>query len=519
MAQRRKSVRKIKETIRLHEAGFSKKQIERLTLVTRKTVRKYIEKSESAGLTYSDMEKMSSKQLYAALYPVKEEDEFKSKPPPDWQKIYVEMRKKHMTLMRLWEEYIDIYPEGYRYSQFCLHYSRWRKRLDMSMRQDHKAGEKLFVDFAGQTVPIKNPATGEIKQAQIFCAALGASNYTYAEATWTQSLPDWIQCHVNAFEYIGGVTELVVSDNLKAGVDKACRYEPDLNLTYHDFSLHYGVAIMPTRVRKPKDKAKVENAVLLAERWILAALRNHTFFSLAELNARIRELLERLNSKPFQKLEGSRKSHFEAIDKPVLRPLPRMSYEFAEWKHATVNIDYHIEVDSHYYSVPYRYRGEKMEVRTASKTVAVYKDGFRIYAHIRSHLKGRYTTVLEHLPKTHREYKQWTPSKIISWAKSIGKNTGLIVEQIIERKQHPALGFRSALGIIRLEKTYGKARVEAAALRAMHFSAYSYQSVKSILKKGLDKQSLEKEPEAIISQNHANVRGAAYYQPKERRPC
>ncbi len=296
MAHRRKSVRKIKETIRLHEAGFNKKQIAGSVTTSRKTVRKYIERVESLGLTYAEIEKMTPKQLYARLFPVKPEEGIRLKPRPDWQKTYNEMKKKSVTLARLWEEYIDVYPDGYRYSQFCHNYGLWRKKLDISMRQDHKAGEKLFVDFAGQTVPITNPATGQIKQAQIFVATMGASNYSYAEATWTQTLPDWIQCHVNAFSFFGGCPELVVPDNLKSGVSKACRYEPDLNPTYHDFALHYGVAIVPTRVKRPKDKAIVENGVLVVERWILAALRNFTFFSLAELNEKISELLEKLNN-------------------------------------------------------------------------------------------------------------------------------------------------------------------------------------------------------------------------------
>lgn len=363
MAHRRKSVRKIKKIIRLHEAGFNKKQIAGIVIISRKTVRKYIERVESLGLTYAEIEKMPPKRLYAVLFPVKPEETMGSKPQPDWQKIYQEMKRKNVTLTLLWEEYIEIYQDGYRYSQFCHNYKQWRKRLDISMRQEHKAGEKLFVDFAGQRVPVTDPLTGKIKQAQIFIAVMGASNYTYAEATWTQTLPDWIQCHVNAFSYFGGCTELVVPDNAKTGISKACRYEPDLNPTYHDFAVHFGVAIAPTRVRRPKDKAKVENGVLVAERWILAALRNFTFFSLAELNEKISELREKLNDKPFQKLEGTRRSHFELLDKPALRPLPETAYEFEEWKKATVNIDYHIEADGHYYSVPYKYRGQKVDIR------------------------------------------------------------------------------------------------------------------------------------------------------------
>jgi len=519
MAHRRKSVRKIKETIRLHEAGFNKNQIAGSVSTSRKTVRKYIERVESLGLTYAEIEKMTPKQLYARLFPVKPEDGIGLKPRPDWQKTYNDMKKKSVTLARLWEEYIDVYPDGYRYSQFCHNYGRWRKRLDISMRQDHKAGEKLFVDFAGQTVPITNPATGQIKQAQIFVATMGASNYSYAEATWTQTLADWIQCHVNAFSFFGGCTELVVPDNLKSGVSKACRYEPDLNPTYHDFALHYRVAIVPTRVKRPKDKAIVENGVLVVERWILAALRNFTFFSLAELNEKISELLEKLNNKPFQKLEGTRTTHFEALDKPALQPLPKTAYEFAEWKRAAVNIDYHVEVESHYYSVPYKYRGEKVDIRITAKTVSVYKDGCRISSHVRSFSKGHHTTILEHLPKSHREYKQWTPSRIISWAKNFGENTGLVVETIIERKEHPVLGYRSSLGIIRLEKSYGRQRLEAASKRAVAFGAYSYQSIKSILEKGLDKKPLEEESNKNVPQNHENVRGSVYYQPQEENVC
>ncbi len=519
MAHRRKSVRKIKETIRLHEAGFNKKQIAGSVTTSRKTVRKYIERVESLGLTYAEIEKMTPKQLYARLFPVKPEDGRGLKPRPDWQKTYNDMKKKSVTLALLWEEYIDVYPDGYRYSQFCHNYGLWRKKLDISMRQDHKAGEKLFVDFAGQTVPITNPATGQVKQAQIFVASMGASNYSYAEATWTQTLPDWIQCHVNAFSFFGGCVELVVPDNLKSGVSKACRYEPDLNPTYHDFALHYGVAIVPTRVKRPKDKAIVENGVLVVERWILAALRNFTFFSLAELNEKISELLEKLNNKPFQKLEGTRTTHFEALDKPVLQPLPKTAYEFAEWKRAAVNIDYHVEVDSHYYSVPYKYRGEKADIRITAKTVSVYKDGCRISSHVRSFCKGHHTTILDHLPKSHREYKQWTPSRIISWAKNFGENTGLVVEKIIEIKEHPVLGYRSSLGIIRLEKSYGRERLEAASKRAVAFEAYSYQSIKSILEKGLDKKPLEEESNKNVPQNHENVRGSVYYQSQEEKVC
>jgi transposase len=378
------------------------------------------------------------------------------------------------------------------------------------MRQIHKAGEKMFVDFAGQTVAVVDARTREIKEAQIFVAVQGASNYTYAEASWSQDLESWISCHTHAFSFFGGVTRITVPDNLGSGVTKACRYEPDLNPTYQDMAEYYGTVVIPARVAKPKDKAKVESGVQVVERWILARLRNRTFFSLAEVNAAIAELLEKLNNRPFSKLEGTRKSLFEKLDRPALLPLPSTPYEFAQFKKATVNIDYHIEVFGHYYSVPYQLVKERVEVRVTQSSVEVLFKGRRVTSHLRSYLKGGHSTKPEHMPKAHQKYLEWTPSRIIHWAGTIGPETARLVEAILAKKPHPEQGYRACLGLIRLSKAYSQERLEAASKRALEAGALSYQSVKRILKNNLDTRS-SKEEQVLPIIDHDNIRGPDYY--------
>ena len=401
----------------------------------------------------------------------------------------------------------------YQYSQFCELYRLWVKKLNVVMRQDHKAGEKVFVDYCGATVSVTDPHTGEIKEAQVFVAVLGASNYTYAEATWSQGLFDWICAHVHAFEYFGGVPEVIVPDNLRSGVSHACYYEPDLNPTYLAMADYYTTAIIPARVRKPKDKAKVEAGVALVQRWILGRLRHETFFSLTSLNARIKELLIWLNSHPFQKLEGARQSLFATIDKPALKPLPQEPYEYAEWKKARVSVDYHIEVDRHYYSVPYQLYGRQVDVRITADTIECFYQGNRVASHIHSDEKGRHTTVTEHMPKAHQAYVEWTPQRLITWAAKSGEHVKALVETILAQRRHPQQGFRSALGIMRLGKHYGNDRLDAACKRALGIGASSYKSIDSILKHGLDRIELKKQDDVLQGPvEHTNIRGSAYYQ-------
>ena len=521
MARRRRkglSVRKLKEILRLSlECGLERREIARSLSVSHTTVNGYVGRAEELGLSYAGVEGMSEEELEGLLR--REEtggsgssapDSARGRPHPDWDVVHRELRRKGVTLQLLWQEYKEVHPEGYQLSQFYERYRQWKKKLSLSMRQDHRAGEKLFVDYAGQTVPVVDPVTGGNREAQVFVGVLGASNYTYAEATWDQSLPSWIGSHVRALEYFGGVPMVIVPDNLKSGVSQACRYEPDLNPTYHDLAMHYGTVIVPARVEKPKDKAKVEVGVQVVERWLLAALRNRTFFGLSELNRALRELLEKLNGRPFKKLPGTRLSWFLELEKPALRPLPSVRYVLAEWKKAGVNIDYHVEFNRHYYSVPYRLVHEDVEIRATAQTVEVFHRGRRVASHLRDDHPGQHSTLKEHMPKSHQEYLEWSPSRIIQWAGQVGEACAQVVETILNSRAYPEQGYRSCLGIFRLGKRYSDVRLEAACRRAVTIRAFSYKSIKSILEQGLEQKPL-REPSAAPPREHENVRGENYY--------
>lgn len=430
---------------------------------------------------------------------------------PDFALVQRELRQKGVTLQLLWLEYRETHHDGYGYSQFCHLYRTWRRQRDVVMRQDHKAGEKLFVDFPGLTIPIYDERDLTLSyRAELFVAVLGASNYLFAEALRSQALEHWVGAHVSAFEFFGGCPEIVVPDNLRSGVTKANRYEPDLNATYQEMATHYGVAIIPARPYKPRDKAKVEVGVQVVERWIIAALRKRRFTSLSQLNETILDLVEAVNQKPFKKLEGSRSSHFAEIDFPALRPLPEERYEFALWRGAKVNIDYHVEVERHYYSVPYQLAGQVVEVRLTSSTVEVFFKHQRVASHLRNYQKGRHATESAHMPDSHRRYLEWSPSRIVAWAQKNGPETAAFVDALMASRPHPEQGFRSALGIMRLAKKYGPARVEAACERALHVKSFSYKSVASILQHGLDQQPLRT---GITRAHpaHSNIRGPNYY--------
>jgi len=505
-------MRKIKEVLRLKfDHQLSKRQIAQSCSIAHSTVSEYLRRFRQASLSWPLPEKIDDNQLEQRLFPHPQIGSPHRRPQPDWSYIHQQLRRKGVTLMLLWQEYKELYPNGYQTSQFCHLYRQWAKQLDPVMRQEHRAGEKMFVDYAGMTVAVFDMQSAKMRDAQIFVAVLGASNYTYAEATWTQTLPDWIASHSRAFNYFGGVAQVVVPDNLKAGVSKACFYEPNINPTYLDMANHYGTVVIPTRVRRPKDKAKVEVGVQIVERWILARLRDRQFFSLAQLNRAIAELLEDLNSKPFQKLPGSRKSMFESIDRPALKPLPAQAYQYAQWKKATVNVDYHIEVARHYYSVPHTLIKKKIDVRITDTTVECFYKGKRVASHIRSHHKVRHSTIKEHMPKSHQKWAQWTPQRFINWAAKIGPHTARMIERILDSRPHPQQGFRSCLGILRLAKDFGDARLEAACRRALTIGGTSYRSVESILKHNLDQKPLPEHPANDTSVEHGNIRGAKYY--------
>ena len=514
MARKRLSMRKIKEVLRLRfEVGLTYEAIAQSCNIGHTTVGEYLKRAKEAGLTWPLPENLDDATLEKLLYS-RLPDPAVKRPMPNWECVHKELKRKSVTLFLLWQEYKETYPDGYEYSWFCRNYKEWSGKIDVTMRFNHRGGEKLFVDYAGHSIPIIDKRTGEIRDAQIFVATLGASNYTYAEATWTQTLPDWIGSHTRTFRFLGGVPEIIVPDNLKTGVNKPCRYEPDLNPTYQDMASHYRCAVIPASIRSPKDKAKVETGVKTVEQWILARLRNMTFFTLTDLNKTIRSLLHDLNSRPFQKMSGTRRSMFEELDQPALKSLPPQPYAYAEWKKAKPHIDYHIEAKGFYYSVPYQLAKKEMEVRITQNTIEIFYKGKRVASHKRSYDPSkRYITVPEHMPKSHQKYLDWTPQRIIHWASKAGTATAQTMEIVMKSRAHPQQGFRSCMGIMSLGKEYSEKRLEAACSRALAIGSPSYKSIQAILKKGLDKLPLQKEVQQQSSFiNHSNIRGPEYYQ-------
>ena len=512
MPAERLTMRKVKEVLRLKLGqGLSDRQVARSCCIARSTVAEYICRAKRAGISWPIPEGLDEAEMERQLFPSQPSTATEDRPLPDWSYVYQELKRKGVTKFLLWQEYRERYPEGYQYSRFCQLYNGWVGNMNPVMRQEHRAGEKVFVDYCGHSVEVVDRFTGEVREAEIFVAVLGASNYTYAEAFRSQSLPDWITAHVEAFKFFGGVPELIVPDNLRSGVSKASRYEPDINATYQEMASHYGTAVIPARVRKPRDKAKVEAGVQVVERWILARLRNHVFFSLVELNSFIRKLLVELNERPFKKLPGSRKSLFETLDRPALKPLPFEPYQYAEWKKARVNIDYHVEVEKHYYSVPYQLIKQKIDVRITALTVECFYKGKRIASHRRSRLKGRHSTIAEHMPKAHQRYAEWTPERLLRWAEKTGDDTARLVQNILSSRPHPQQGFRTVLGIMRLGKSYGEGRLNAACHRALSIGTTTYKSIESILKNGLDQRPLPEIADSTEAIEHSNIRGSDYY--------
>ncbi len=505
------SMRKIEEVLRLkYEAQLSLGAIAKSCGISPSTVSEYVAAAKASGLGWPLPDGLTSKALNARLFPQRQIKPERI-PQPDWTNVHKELRRKSVTLSLVWAEYRQSNPDGYSYSQFCVRYRAWAKRLKPHMRFKHLAGEKVFVDYAGHTMPIIDKETGEITQAQIFVGTLGASNYTFVEAQASQNLPNWIGGHARMLAFFGGVPEVIVPDNLKAGVTKPNRYEPDLNPTYHEFAKHYNVAVVPARVRKPQDKAKVETAVQIAERWILARLRDQQFFSIAELNAAIAPLSAELNQRTMQHLGVSRCELFESLDRPALKALPKEPYEYAEWKRAKVHIDYHVQFDKRFYSVPYKLTGKRIDVRATENTIEIYHEHKRVASHRRLTRKGHYATIRDHLPPKHQAIADWSPERFLNWANDIGDKTNTLIAAVLEQRPHPQQAYRSCLGILGLAKKYGKERLEAASQRALAAKLYSYRGVRNILDNQLDKVPLE--PAVGTPQPaHANIRGEHYYQ-------
>lgn len=511
MPAERLSMRKVREVLRLRSENCSDRRIARSLDLPRTTVRDYLARAEAAGVRWPLPDHLDDQGIENLLF-VRSEIQRACRPLPDWAYVHAEMRRKHVTLYLLWEEYKQQFPEdGYQYSQFCSLYGQWAKTLQIWMRQEHLGGEKLFVDFSGDGIPWIDPVTGEVREAALFVAVFGASNFTFACAVPTEQLPDWIDCHVRALTFFGGVPKVIVPDQPKTAIKNSCRYDPELNPTYMDLAQHYGTVVIPARPRKPRDKAKVEAGVLIAQRWIIAALRNHTFFSIAEINEAIRPLIEKLNRRIMRKLNRSRSDLFLEVDLPHLGPLPETPYEYAEWKiKARVNFDYHVEFDSNYYSVPYRHAHDEVDVRATGKIVEIFRGHKRIASHLRSYKKHQSVTDREHMPSSHRAHADWTPSRVVNWASTVGPFTAKLVDQVMKERPHPEQGFRSCMGIIRLGKRHSDARLEKAAARALACKSHSYRTVKGILENRLEEHPLPSVPKEILP-HHGNVRGGIYY--------
>lgn len=510
MARKRLSMRKIKEALRLKAAGLSCRAIARSCLIGKETVWEYLGRAAEAGLSWPLPEGLSEEELESRLFPLGPDTSRKeAAAEPDWALIHSELRKKGVTRQLLWEEYRLGFPRGYSYSQYCERYRRWTKILNPVLRMPHKAGEKMFVDYAGVTVPYTNRETGDTREAQVFVATLGASSSTFAEAQASQELANWIGGHVRTLEHFGGVPAAVVPDNLKSGVTSACFYEPVINPTYQALAEYYDMAVLPTRVLAPKHKAKVETGVRVVE-LLLARLRNRQFFSLQEINDALRPLMEELDMRVMGHLGKSRRQLFEELDRPALRPLPAVPFEMAEWVWARVNIDYHVGYAKHYYSVPYRYLHKRVEIRATAQTVEVFYKRERIASHVRDDRPYHFTTLPEHRPESHRAVLEWNPERFISWAERTGPLVAEMVRRIIESRPHPEQGYRASLGLMRLGTRYGNARLEAACERALTFGLVSYRGVRNILVAGMDRLKAEKtsvQPE----KPHANLRGPRYY--------
>ena len=513
MPAQRIAMRRIREVLRLkHECDLSYGQIAQALRISKATVANYLVLAEAVGVTHRVALGLDDAALTQRLYPQRHaQQRFAA---PDFAQVHRELKKKGLTLQLLWEEYRQA-AQGVPYSRsrFCERYLSFVGSLKRSMRQTHVAGEKLFVDFAGPTVPLYGAHPGEESRAHIFVAVWGASNYTYVEATAAETKADWIRAHVNALAFFGGSPALLVPDQPRALISKPERYEPQLNRTYEALAEHYGCAILPARPAKPKDKAAVELAVQITERWVLARLHHQRFYGLEPLNAAIAQLVKMLNDKPFQKLEGSRRSWFELLDRPAMRPLPGAAFEYAEFKRARVSrLDYHVEFERHFYSVPHALVGQEVELRVTRSTLEVLFRNRRIASHARSAQRGGYSTAPEHMPASHRAHREWTPQRLIHWAGTIGQATQSVVTHILETKAHPEQGYRACLGMLALERKYGRERLEAACARAALLGAKTRKSVISILESGLDRQALQQslDIEEVLP-THANVRGSKYY--------
>jgi transposase len=510
-AKRELTMRQIRYTLRLASEGISARQIGRLLGVARSTIQDNLRRAQVAGLSWPLPADLSDTVLEERLFARHGAPRgVRRRAEPVWSELVCELKRPGVNLMVLWEEYRAVHPDGYSYSRFCDLIREFEARLSPIMRQEHRAGDKVFVDYSGKKIGITDPTTGTVRFAEIFVAVLGASGFTYCEASWTQTLADWIGAHVRMFRFFGGVPRLVVPDNLKSGVTKASFYDPEINLSYGRMAAHYGVGILPARPRRPKDKAKVEAGVRFAQSYILGRLRHQTFFSLVEANQAIAGMVARINDHIMRRLGVSRRHLFETIERPALAVLPDTDYEFAEWGFARVSLDYHVEVCGYFYSVPHNLIRAQVDTRATTRMIEIFFQGNRIAVHERRYGGARHGTHVEHMPSAHRRYAEWTPERFRRWGASVGPHTEGLVTAILASRPHPEQGFRTCLGVLRLFRDLDKIRAEAVSAHAVAYGAFTYKSLASIIAHKLDRASITaSEPQAVMT--HGNLRGSKYF--------
>ncbi|NJM68326.1 MAG: IS21 family transposase [Acaryochloris sp. RU_4_1] len=505
------SMNKFREILRLHELGHNKSEIARSCLIARSTVRDYLQRAQHQSLRHDQLPQLSDSEIEHLLGKGQRSSSAEQL-TINFEYIHRELQRKGVTLGLLWIEGKERGDWQYSYSGLCRRYRQWKSRHNLSMRQVYRGGDKLFVDFCGLSLPITNPKTGEVSKAEIFVACLGASNYTYVEATPSQTLENWIGAHQRALAFFGGVPSAIIPDNLKSGVTDPCRYEPEINRSYQDFAEHYNVIILPARPKAPRDKAKVENAVQQVERQILAPLRHETFTSFTKLNQALNQGLEKLNQRTMRDYGLSRRALFEQLDQPELKPLPPQAFEYADWKNAKVNLDYHIEFKRHYYSVPYEYVRKNVTVKITESLVQIFHDHQRIACHERSRVPFRHSTQEGHMPPEHWAYKTQSRQKLVAWAEQVGPATKKQVEAIFEKKAYDEQAFRTLRGIQRLNTVHGSQRLEAACKRANALCMVGQRYLKSMLANKLESDPLPDEIPNVVPIHHANLRGSDYYQ-------
>ena len=512
-ARRKLTMRHLRRIMRLDHEGLSARGIAAAAGLARSTVQDALRRAVAAKLSWPLPDDLTDDMLEARLFARvggAVGAGARKRPEPDWGEQVRELRRPAVTMVILWDEYRKVWPDGYGYSRFCELLRAFQQRLSPVMRQHHVAGDKVFVDYSGKRLAISDPATGEIRMAEIFVAVLGASNYTFAEATWSQTLPDWIGSHVRLFRHIGGVVRLLVPDNLKSGVNKASFYDPEINRSYGRMTAHYDVGVLPARPKKPRDKASVEAGVRFAQGYIIGRLRNQIFFSLEEANVAIAEVMTQMNTRPMRKLGVSRAYLLESLERPALRPLPVAEYEYAEWRLVRAGLDYHVEIESFYYSVPHALIRQQVDARITTGTIELFHRGKRIAAHQRRYgAAPRHGTDVDHMPNAHRHYAEWSPERFCRWGADIGPDTEGLIIAILSRRPHPEQGFRSCLGVLRLYKALAKNRAESVSAYALAAGALNSKSVASIIAHNLDLAAPTEEGDSVDS--HANVRGPHYF--------